>query len=129
MPTINPSNEPTGALDTVLIGQGIGTASIYSAFTMPIATMANDLLYSTANNTVANLPSANNGLLVTSAAEVPSILAGPGTTGNVLQSNAAAPPSFSLATYPSVTTINQLLYSSAGNTVTGLATANSSTIA
>lgn len=43
----------------------------------------------------------NNGILVTSASGVPSILAGPGTTGNILQSNAAAAPSFSIATYPS----------------------------
>lgn len=47
------------------------------------------------------------------------------TTGQVLQSaGAAADPAFSTATYPSTTTINQILYSSAANTVSGLATAN-----
>ncbi len=47
------------------------------------------------------------------------------TAGQVLQSaGAAADPAFSTATYPSTTTINQILYSSAANTVTGLATAN-----
>jgi len=45
------------------------------------------------------------------------------TTGQVLQNNAAADPSYSTATYPSTTTINQILYSSANNTVTGLTTA------
>lgn len=35
---------------------------------------------------------------------------------------------FSSATYPFTTTINQLLYSSAANTITGLATANSATL-
>ena len=47
------------------------------------------------------------------------------TSGQVLQSQgAAADPAFSTATYPSTTTINQILYSSSANTVTGLATAN-----
>jgi len=70
------------------------------------------------------LTTANNGTLVTSNTGVPSILAGPGTTGNVLQSNAAAAPSFSTATYPSTTTVSQILYSSATNVVSGLATGN-----
>jgi hypothetical protein len=47
------------------------------------------------------------------------------TIGQVLQSaGAAADPAFSTATYPLTTTINQILYSSAANTITGLATAN-----
>ena len=47
------------------------------------------------------------------------------TSGQVLQSaGLAADPAFSTATYPSTTTINQILYSSAANTVVGLATAN-----
>lgn len=49
---------------------------------------------------------------------------GAGTTGQVLQTNTGADPTWSTATYPSTTTINQILYSSAANTVTGLATAN-----
>lgn len=45
--------------------------------------------------------------------------------GQVLQSaGLAADPAFSTATYPLTTTINQILYSSAANTVIGLATAN-----
>ena len=46
------------------------------------------------------------------------------STGQILQNNAAADPSYSTATYPSTTTINQILYSSAANVVSGLATAN-----
>jgi hypothetical protein len=49
---------------------------------------------------------------------------GAGTTGQVLQTNTGADPTWSTATYPSTTTINQLLYSSSANTVTGLSTAN-----
>ncbi len=49
---------------------------------------------------------------------------GAGTTGQVLQTNTTADPTWSTAIYPSTTTINQILYSSANNTITGLATAN-----
>ena len=48
-----------------------------------------------------------------------------GSNGSVLQSNGSNVWSFSTATYPTTTTANQILYSSAANTVTGLATANS----
>jgi len=51
------------------------------------------------------------------------------TAGQVLQSaGAAADPAFSTATYPATTTISQILYSSAANVVSGLATANSATL-
>ncbi len=49
------------------------------------------------------------------------------TSGQVLQSaGASADPAFSTAVYPSTTTINQVLYSSSANTITGLASAASS---
>lgn len=54
---------------------------------------------------------------------------GPGSAGQVLQSSGnAANPAYSTATYPSTTTANQLLYSSATNTVSGLATANNAVL-
>ncbi len=65
-----------------------------------------------------------------------SVLVGAGTTtitkvgptstiGQVLQSaGATADPAFSTATYPLTTTINQILFSSAANTVTGVTAAN-----
>lgn len=106
-----------------MLQSGAGITPTWSTSTWPATTTVNQLLYSSALNTVTGLATATNGLLVTSAAGVPSILAGPGTTGQILQANAAASPSFSTASYPSTTTINQLLYSSAANTVTGLATA------
>lgn len=43
-----------------------------------------------------------------------------GSTGQVLQNNAAADPSYSTATYPSTTTVNQLLYSSSTNVIGGI---------
>jgi hypothetical protein len=90
---------------------------------------ANDLAYySTTGSAVSPLTSANNGTFVTGNTGVPSILAGPGTTGNIFQSNSALAPSWSTATYPSTTTINQLLYSSSANTVAGLATATTAVL-
>lgn len=51
------------------------------------------------------------------------------STGAVLVSNGAgSDPGFTTATYPLTTTVNQILYSSATNTVAGLATANSAVI-
>lgn len=47
------------------------------------------------------------------------------TSGQVLQSQGSlSDPAFSTATYPATTTINQILYSSAANVVSGLTTAN-----
>ncbi len=48
-----------------------------------------------------------------------------GSAGQVLQSSGAGVnPAYSTATYPSTTTVSQLLYSSSANVVAGLATAN-----
>ncbi|HHT9109581.1 MAG TPA: hypothetical protein ACFYDZ_00310 [Candidatus Brocadiaceae bacterium] len=80
--------------------------------------------YSATGNTVSGLATANNGLPVTSNTGVPSILAGPGTTGNLLRSNAAAAPSWSTSTYPATNAVNTLLYASSANVMGALATAN-----
>lgn len=51
------------------------------------------------------------------------------TSGQILQSaGASADPAFSTATYPSSTTVSQILYSSSTNVVAGLVTANSATL-
>jgi hypothetical protein len=48
-----------------------------------------------------------------------------GSTGQIFQSNgASSDPSYSTATYPSSTTINQILYSSANNTVGAITAGN-----
>ena len=141
----------SGSVGTIL--RSDGTNWVATTATYPATTTINQLIYSTANNVIGQLSTANNGTLVTSSAGVPSILAGPGTTGNVLQSNAAAAPSFSTATYPSVatgtgtilradgtnwvattatypatTSVSQILYSSATNVVGGITTANNGTL-
>lgn len=79
--------------------------------------------YATTGSAVSGLTSGNDGLLVTDSSGVPSILAGPEITGQILQSNTGAAPSFSTASYPSTTTANQILYSSSNNVVAQIASA------
>lgn len=116
------------ATDRQMLQSGVSSAPAWSTTTWPATSTINQILYSSSTNTVVGLATANNGLLITSSAGVPSILAGPGTSGQILQSNAATAPSFSTASYPSTTTVNQLLYSSSANTIVGLATANSAVL-
>ena len=87
---------PTGASGKMLQGNGVGNVPVYSTSTYPATNAVSTLLYASATDTVNALATANNGMLVTSATGVPSILAGPGATGKVLQSNAVAAPSFQL---------------------------------
>jgi hypothetical protein len=73
--------------------------------------------------TSANL-SASNGGIFYSTASAGAILAGTATANQVLLSGSSSAPAWSTATYPATTTINQILYSSSNNVITGLATAN-----
>ena len=147
--TINPSNENTGTSGTLLQGQGIGTASAYTTATYPATTSVSQILYSSSANVVGGLTTANGGVLITSNTGVPSILAGSGTSGQVLQAVSGAAPAWSTptypsasgsagvilrsdgtnyvatsATYPATTSVSQILYSSSANVVGGLTTAN-----
>ena len=74
--------------------------------------------------TGANL-TASNGGIVYSTASAMAILLGTATANQIILSGASTTPAWSTATYPATTTINQLLYSSSGNVIAGLATANS----
>lgn len=66
----------------------------------------------------------NHAVLVGAGTATITKIAATANTGAVLQNNSGNDPSYSTATYPSTTTINQILFSSAANTVTGLSTAN-----
>lgn len=66
---------------------------------------------------------AANGAIPYSTASALALLA-PGTAGQVVRSGGAGAPTWTSETFPASTTINQLLYSSAANVVSGLATAN-----
>ena len=68
---------------------------------------------------------ASNGAIPYSTATAFSLLA-PGTSGQLFQSGGAGAPNWTTATYPSSTTANQILYSSANNVVSQITGANTS---
>lgn len=84
--------------------------------------------FSLANGGTGASLTASNGGIVYSTATTFAILAGTATANQVLLSGSSSAPAWSTATYPPTTTINQLLYSSAANTVSGLSTANSAVL-
>lgn len=104
--------------------QSNGTTITLSTATYPLTMTANQILFSSATNTVTGIATANGGVLVTSNAGVPSVLVGSGTTNTILQATAAGTPAWSTATYPATTTINQLLFSSSANVIGGITTGN-----
>ena len=71
---------------------------------------------------------ASNGGIFYSTSTVGAILAATATAGQHLQSGASGAPSWTTATFPSTTTINQLLYSSSANVISGLSTANNASL-
>lgn len=73
--------------------------------------------------TSASLVASNGGIFY-STATTGAILSGTTTATQMLQSGASTTPAWSTSTWPATTTINQLLFSSSANTITGLATAN-----
>lgn len=75
----------------------------------------------------ANISPSNGGIVYTNASTM-AVLNGTATATQILQSGANTTPSWSTTTWPVTSTINQLLYSSSANTITGLATANSSVL-
>ncbi len=184
MTTNNSINLPTGSLNTIVLGQGIGSAFASSTATYLATTTANQILYSSANNVISEIAAAANGVLITSAGSVPSIsstlpvavqsnitmlgtiasgvwngsviglvyggtnanltasnggivwsnatqmqiLAGSATARQMLQSGSSATPAWSAAIWPSSTTANQILYSSATNTVSEITAAANSVL-
>jgi hypothetical protein len=68
---------------------------------------------------------ANTGAIVYSTSTALALLASTATARQMLQSGASAAPAWSTTTWPATSTINQILFSSAANVVTGITTANS----
>ena len=67
---------------------------------------------------------ASNGGIFYSTATAGAILAGTATAGQIIRSGATAAPTWSTTTYPATNAINTLLYASAANVMSALATAN-----
>ena len=107
----------SGATGTIL--RSDGTNWVATTTTYPNTNAINTLLYASGSNVMSALATANSGLLVTGSTGVPSVLAGPGTTGNMLLSNSSAAPSFSTSTIPTSAgaTANKVLLSDGTNYV------------
>ncbi len=71
--TGNFQNVGTGASGTILQGSGTGALPSFSTATYPATTTINQILFSSANNTISGLATTNNGTLITSADGIPSI--------------------------------------------------------
>lgn len=127
MVTNNSANIPTGASGTVLQGGGVGSNSTFSTATYPstatgtgtilradgtnwsattatypTTTTANQVLYSSAANTISGLTSANNGVLATNGSGVPSI----STTPRVTAIGVGAAPGASGVTFDGTNLLN-----------------------
>lgn len=94
-----------------MLGGGAGTCPSTSFSIVPLAS----------GGTAASLAPSNGGLVYSTASAL-AVLAGTATANRIPLSGASAAPAWSTATYPATTTANQILYSSAANTITGLGT-------
>lgn len=93
---------PSTASNVARILRSDGTNWAQTTATFADSYGASEFLYSNGANNVAGLATANNGLPVTGNTGIPVMLAGPGATGRLLSSNAAAAPSWSTSTFPTV---------------------------
>lgn len=110
-----------------------GTNFVATTLTIPNTAAISTILYASAANVISALATANSGVLVTSGSGVPSIATDIPTavtigTAYVYRVGGTDVAVADGGTGLSATTINQLLYSSAANTIAGLATANSSVL-
>jgi hypothetical protein len=153
-PTFSTATYPSVGTSTGSILRADGTNWSATTSTYPNTNAINTLLYASASNVMSALATANGGVLVTSNTGVPSILAGSGTSGQVLQAVSGAAPAWSTPTYPSTSgsagvilrsdgtnyvattstypntnAINTLLYASSANVMSALATANGGVLA
>lgn len=143
---------PSASGSAGVILRSDGTNNVYTTATYPATTTINQILFSNAANTITGITAANSGVLVSSSTGVPSMLAA-GTTGQVLQASSAGTPSWSTPTYPSASgstgvilrsdgtnyvattttypntnAINTLLYASAANVMSALATSTTAVL-
>lgn len=115
----------------VLVTSGAGVPSIGTDIPTAV-TIGSAYIYRVGGTDIAladggtnNSLTADNGAIPYSDASKIALLASTATANQLLMSGSSAAPSWSTATYPATTTINQILYSSAANTVAGITTGNS----
>ena len=101
-----------------------GGAEVPSSGNFNIVGTGSITVAGSANTETVQLTGLTNHALQIGAGTATLTQLGPGTTGQVLQTNTAADPTWSTATYPATTTINQVLYSSANNVIGGITASN-----
>lgn len=82
-----------GSTGQIMQSQGGSADPTYTTATYPSTTTINQILFSSANNVVGAITTANDGVLITSNTGVPSFLAN-GTTGQILTATTGSPPSW-----------------------------------
>lgn len=97
-PTYSTATYPSVATTTGTILRADGTNWVRTTATYPATTTADQILYSSATNTIGEITAGIDGVLVSSHVGVPSWLANSGTPGFVLTANAGAPPSWQAGT-------------------------------
>jgi hypothetical protein len=133
-PSFNAPGSADQILGVVHTGSGLEYKSIASGTGITVTPTANTITVNLTTpvtlangGTAASLTASNGGIFYSTGASG-AILAGTATANQVLLSGSSSAPAWSTANYPATTTINQLLYSSSANTITGLATANNGTL-
>lgn len=126
--TLGGSLTTSGAFASTFTMTGITSVTFPTSGTLATTSQlpANPLPLSQGGTNANN--TASNGGIVYSSASALNILAGTATANQIILSGSNTTPSWSTATYPATTTINQLLYSSSANTIAGLATATTAVL-
>jgi hypothetical protein len=97
-----------GTAGQIFQSGGAAADPLYSTATYPSTTTINQILYSSANNTVAAITAGNFGVLISDATGVPSWLAN-GTTGQMLTATTGGTPSWTTPTAGTVTSVSGTL--------------------
>lgn len=114
-----------GTTGLITFPQSLSTSSSpqFAALSLSGALTLGTPLSMTNGGMNASLTASNGGIFY-STGSAGAILSGTATANQALLSGSSAAPAWSTATYPATTTINQVLYSSSANTITGLTTGN-----
>lgn len=115
----------SGSQASTIANLAVTNAKIANS-TIDLTTKVTGILPLANGGTNANLTAGNGAVIYSTASALAKTAVG--AANQLLQSVGAGTPVWTTATYPATTTINQLLYSSAANAVTGLATANTSAL-
>lgn len=113
----------TGALQSVATGTQYYPLCYNTASSLPTF----QLLPLAGGGTGAAITASNGGIFYSNAT-TGALLSGTATAGQLLLSGASTTPSWSTSTYPTTNAINTLLYASAANTMSALATVDGGTL-